>query len=95
MHDDLIPRPHFLPPVRGLEAIGEGEGFTVPLFSPAMMRRIQACVAACEGFSTEQLEAGIIQEMQRTLVQGLGDESEVERLLTARGTPPHELRIIQ
>ena len=82
MDDPLLPRPHFLPPVRGLEAIGEGEGLTVPLFSPALMRRIQACVAACEGFSTEQLEAGIIQEMQRTLVQVRADDALVHRRIT-------------
>lgn len=32
-----------------------------------MLRRIQACVDACEGISTEELEEGIVQDMQRVL----------------------------
>lgn len=87
MDDDLIPHPHFLAPVRGLEAIGEGEGFTVPLFSPAMLRRVQACVAACEGLTTEQLEAGIVQDMQRTLVQVLAEDPQVQRLIAFQREP--------
>jgi hypothetical protein len=32
-------------------------------------RRIHACVNACEGISTEELERGIIQDMRRVLSQ--------------------------
>jgi hypothetical protein len=32
-----------------------------------MLRRIQACVDACDGISTEELEEGIVQDMQRVL----------------------------
>lgn len=31
------------------------------------LRRVQACLIACEGISTDDLEAGIIQEMRQTL----------------------------
>ena len=34
-----------------------------------LVRRIQACVAACEGISTEELERGIIADMRRVLAQ--------------------------
>jgi len=33
----------------------------------AMLRRIQACVDACEGISTDELEQGVVQDMQRVL----------------------------
>lgn len=32
-----------------------------------MVRRIHACVAACEGISTDELENGIIQDMRRVI----------------------------
>ncbi len=32
-----------------------------------MLRRIQACVDACDGISTEELEEGVVQDMQRVL----------------------------
>lgn len=32
-----------------------------------IVRRIHACVAACEGISTEELERGIIGEMRQVL----------------------------
>lgn len=31
------------------------------------LRRVQACLIACEGITTDDLEAGIIQEMRQTL----------------------------
>ena len=31
------------------------------------LRRVQACLIACEGITTEDLERGIIQEMRQTL----------------------------
>ncbi len=38
-----------------------------PVQDAAMLRRIQACVDACEGISTEELEDGVVQDMQRVL----------------------------
>jgi len=32
-----------------------------------VVRRIHACVQACEGITTEELESGIIQDMRRVL----------------------------
>lgn len=34
-----------------------------------VVRRIHACVNACEGISTEELENGIIRDMQRVIAQ--------------------------
>jgi hypothetical protein len=34
-----------------------------------VVRRIHACVNACEGISTEELEKGIVQDMRRVLGQ--------------------------
>ena len=34
-----------------------------------IVRRIHACVNACEGISTEELEKGIVQDMRRVLGQ--------------------------
>ncbi len=34
-----------------------------------IVRRIHACVNACEEISTEELEKGIVQEMQRVIAQ--------------------------
>jgi hypothetical protein len=34
-----------------------------------IVRRIHACVSACEGISTEELEKGIIVDMRRVLAQ--------------------------
>lgn len=33
----------------------------------ALLRRIQACVNACEGISTQELEEGVVQDMQRVI----------------------------
>lgn len=35
----------------------------------ALVRRIHACYHACEGLSTEELEAGIIADMSRIMAQ--------------------------
>lgn len=32
-----------------------------------IVRRIHACVNACEGISTEELETGIVQDMRRVI----------------------------
>ena len=37
--------------------------------SREIARRIEAAVAACEGISTEELEAGIVQDMRRVLAE--------------------------
>jgi|GEM_PF-1765651 hypothetical protein len=34
-----------------------------------MVRRIHACVNACDGISTEELEQGIVQDMQRVIAE--------------------------
>lgn len=36
-----------------------------------LLRRIHACVAACEGISTEELEQGVVRQMQELLRQVL------------------------
>lgn len=34
-----------------------------------IVRRIHACVSACEGISTEELEQGIVQDMRQVIAQ--------------------------
>ncbi|HTN03122.1 MAG TPA: hypothetical protein VL132_14640 [Planctomycetaceae bacterium] len=34
-----------------------------------MVRRIEACVRACEGISTDELERGIVADMRRVLAE--------------------------
>ena len=53
--------PHFF-----LSTEGEIHGEDTPE-NREMVRRIQACVAACEGISTEELENGIVQDMRRVI----------------------------
>lgn len=48
------------------------EGELLGVDTPAnreVVRRIEACVAACEGISTEELEAGIVAQMRELLSQ--------------------------
>ncbi|MBI1345800.1 hypothetical protein GC163_05880 [bacterium] len=49
-------------------AAGDVHGSDTPA-SRELARRIKACVNACEGMSTEDLEAGIIQDMARVIAQ--------------------------
>lgn len=56
-------RPHFLLSPEG-DIFGEDT-----LENREHVRRIHACVEACEGISTEELEGGIIQDMRRALDQ--------------------------
>jgi hypothetical protein len=35
------------------------------------VRRIHACIAACEGISTEELERGIVADMRRVIAEVL------------------------
>lgn len=53
--------PHFV-----LSTEGELYGEDTP-DNREIVRRIHACVAACEGISTDQLEKGIIRDMQRAI----------------------------
>ena len=53
--------PHFM-----LTMEGELHGIDNPE-NREIVRRIHACVAACEGISTAELERGIIQDMRRVL----------------------------
>ncbi len=55
--------PHFLVTTEG-ELHGEDT-----TENREIARRIHACVNACEGISTEELEKGIIQDMRRVLSQ--------------------------
>lgn len=36
-----------------------------------LVRRIHACVAACEGISTEELERGVVADMRRVIADVL------------------------
>ena len=55
--------PHFL-----LTSEGEIHGEDTP-DNREIVRRIHACVNACEGISTEELETGIVQDMRRVIAQ--------------------------
>lgn len=55
--------PHFLITVEG-----DVHGEDTPE-NREIVRRIHACVNACEGISTEELENGIIQDMRRVIAQ--------------------------
>lgn len=60
---ESIRGPHFL-----LTAEGELHGEDSP-DNREIVRRIHACVNACEGISTEELESGIVQDMRRVIAQ--------------------------
>lgn len=60
-HAHVLKGPHFL-----LTSAGELHGEDSEE-NREFVRRIQACVAACEGISTEELESGIIQDMRRVI----------------------------
>lgn len=57
------PAPHFVLTHAG-ELLGEDTPETREI-----VRRIHACVAACEGISTEELEAGIVADMRRVIAE--------------------------
>ena len=59
-----IPKPHFVLSTED----GAIHGEETP-DNQEIVRRIHACVTACEGLSTEELERGIIQDMQRVLAE--------------------------
>ena len=59
-----IPKPHFVISTED----GAIHGEETP-DNQEIVRRIHACVTACEGISTEDLERGIIQDIQRVLAE--------------------------
>lgn len=63
MNETVPHGPHFV-----LSASGEIHGEDTPE-NREMVRRLHACVAACEGISTEELENGIVQDMQRVIAE--------------------------
>ncbi len=62
----MIQRPHSSPPLFILTMEGELRGEDTQE-NRDIVRRIHACVNACEGISTEELEKGIVQDMRRVL----------------------------
>ena len=58
-----MPVPQFV-----LPAEGDVHGEDTPE-NREIVRRIHACVQACEGISTEELENGIVEDMQRVIGQ--------------------------
>lgn len=62
-HSNAKPTPHFLLTMEG-ELHGEDTEE-----NREIVRRIHACVNACEGISTEELEKGIITDMRRVLAE--------------------------
>ncbi len=65
MRDDVhsLRGPHFV-----LTPDGSLHGEDIPE-NREIVRRIHACVDACDGITTEELEKGIIQDMRRALAQ--------------------------
>jgi hypothetical protein len=55
--------PHFV-----LTVAGDIHGEESPE-SREIVRRIHACVNACEGLSTDELEGGVVQDMRRVISQ--------------------------
>ena len=60
--------PSPLPSQLGITHEGELHGEDT-LENREMVRRIHACVNACDGISTEELEQGIVQDMQRVIAE--------------------------
>lgn len=59
--NDCHPLPKFI-----LSTEGELYGSDTPE-NRELVRRIHACVSACEGISTDELEQGVVGEMRRVL----------------------------
>lgn len=78
-----IPQPHSRPaaalPKFVINAEGELYGEDTPE-NRELVRRVHACVNACEGISTEELEQGVVQDMRRVI-------SEVIPVLRHREAP--------
>ncbi len=53
-----------------------------------ILRRLEACLNACDGLSTDELEGGIVQDMRRVIadvVPVLEEKRDMERELVERG----------
>lgn len=57
------------------------------MYTKAQLRRIDACVSACEGLSTEELKRGLVQDMLDALemtnhvidrLRNIGDETDAQ-----------------
>jgi hypothetical protein len=68
MFDALQPIPTPDPEQLVLTASGDILGADTPR-NRELARRIKACLSACEGISTEELERGIVADMCRVLTQ--------------------------
>lgn len=55
-------------PMFVLSVEGELMGVDTPA-NRELVRRIEACVRACDGISTEELERGIVADMRRVLAE--------------------------
>lgn len=80
-----VSSPHFL-----VSADGSIHGEDTPE-NRELVRRWQACLQACEGLSTEELEQGIIQEMRRVIAEVipvLEEKKELEAQLAAERAQP-------
>jgi hypothetical protein len=55
-------------PMFVLSVEGELMGVDTPA-NRELVRRIEACVHACEGISTDELERGIVADMRRVLAE--------------------------
>jgi len=84
-HAHVLKGPHFL-----LTSAGELHGEDTDE-NREFVRRIQACVAACEGITTEELESGIIQDMRRVIatVAPILEEN-IDQRRVAKGLPTSE-----
>ncbi len=84
-------------PLKGPHFIVSMEGDVLGEDTPEnreIVRRIHACVNACDGISTEELEKGILQDMQRVLssvIPLLTEKGQVE--LNAHASQPIEAQI--
>ena len=71
--------PHF-PTASDVVEKSAQELLSVDYFDADALRRIKACVIACEGISTIELEGGVIEEMRRTLFRVVPLLEEAQRI---------------
>jgi glutamate racemase len=62
------------------------EELLAQFFDLEKLRRLQACVTACEGISTAELEDGLIQRMRQALIQVVPLLEEAEQLKARHGS---------
>lgn len=77
--------PHFV-----VTAEGDLTGEDTPE-NREIVRRIHACVNACDGISTEELEAGIIQDMRRVIAQVIPVLKQHESSQTGQPQPQRKI----